>query len=41
MFEAPDEQAARMVMEEDPAIASGTARGELRRFRVSLLRRRD
>jgi uncharacterized protein YciI len=41
IFEAPDEQAARMVMEEDPAIASGIARGELRPFRVSLLRGRD
>ena len=41
IFEAPDEQAARVVMEEDPAIASGIARGELRPFRVSLLRGRD
>jgi hypothetical protein len=28
-------------MESDPAIASGTVRGELREMRVSLLRGRD
>lgn len=38
VFEAPDEEAARRVMEEDPVIAGGFARGELRPFRVSLLR---
>lgn len=41
VIEAPDEGAARRLMEEDPAIASGVARGELRPFRVSLLRGRD
>ena len=41
VFEAPDEAAARRVMEEDPAIASGIARGELRPFQVALLRGRD
>jgi uncharacterized protein YciI len=41
IFEAPDEEAARRIMEEDPTIASGIARGELRPFRVSLLRGRD
>lgn len=41
VFEAPDEPAARRIMEEDPTIASGIARGELRPFRVSLLRGRD
>ena len=41
IFEAPDEDAARRIMEEDPAIASGIARGELRPFLVSLLRGRD
>jgi uncharacterized protein YciI len=41
VFEAPDEPAARAVMESDPAIASGTVRGELREMRVSLLRGRD
>ena len=41
IFEAPDEEAARKVMDEDPTIAGGFARGELRPFRVSLLRGRD
>jgi uncharacterized protein YciI len=40
VIEAPDEAAARRLMEEDPAIAGGYARGELRPFRVSLLRGR-
>jgi uncharacterized protein YciI len=40
VFEAPDEAAARRLMEEDPAVAGGFARGELREFRVSLLRGR-
>jgi uncharacterized protein YciI len=40
IFEAPDEGAARVVMEDDPVIQSGFARGELRPFRVSLLRGR-
>jgi len=38
IFEAPDEDAARTIMEEDPVIAGGFARGELRPFRVSLMR---
>jgi uncharacterized protein YciI len=41
VFEAPDEPAARRFMDEDPVIARGFARGELRPFRVSLLRGRD
>jgi uncharacterized protein YciI len=41
VIEAPDEDAARRLMEEDPAIESGIARGELRPFRASLLRGRD
>jgi uncharacterized protein YciI len=41
IFEAPDEQRARKIMDEDPVIAGGFARGELRPFRVSLLRGRD
>ena len=41
IFEAPDEEAARRIMEEDPAIEGGFARGELRPFRLSLLRGRD
>jgi len=41
IFEAPDEASARRIMEEDPVIAGGYARGELRPFRISLLRGRD
>jgi uncharacterized protein YciI len=41
VFEAPDEATARRIMEDDPAIASGIARGELRPFSVALLRGRD
>ena len=41
IFEAPDEASARRFMEEDPVIAGGIATGELRPFRVSLLRGRD
>jgi uncharacterized protein YciI len=41
IFEAPDEAAARRFMEEDPVIAGGFATGELRPFRVSLLRGRE
>lgn len=41
VFEAPDEASARKIMEEDPAIASGIATGELRPFSVALLRGRD
>jgi uncharacterized protein YciI len=41
IIEAPDEEAARMLMEEDPVIAGGYARGELRSFRAALLRGRD
>jgi uncharacterized protein YciI len=41
IFEAPDEAAARQIMDEDPVIAGGYARGELRPFRVSLMRGRD
>ncbi len=40
VFEAPDEQTARRIMEEDPTIAEGFATGELRPMRVSLLRGR-
>jgi uncharacterized protein YciI len=40
IFEAPDEEAARRIMDEDPVVAGGFARGELRPFRVSLLRGR-
>jgi uncharacterized protein YciI len=41
VFEAPDEDAARRIMESDPAISAGVVRGELREMRVSLLRGRD
>jgi uncharacterized protein YciI len=41
IFDAPDEAAARRIMAEDPVIAGGFARGELRPFRVSLMRGRD
>lgn len=35
---APDVEAATRLMDEDPAISRGFARGELRPFRVSLIR---
>ena len=38
VFEAPDEEAALAYMNEDPTIASGIARGELRPFRAAFLR---
>jgi uncharacterized protein YciI len=41
IFEAPDEDAARRILEEDPVVAGGYARGELRPFRLSLLRGRN
>jgi uncharacterized protein YciI len=41
IIEAADEAAAQAVMDEDPVISGGYARGELRPFRVSLLRGRD
>jgi uncharacterized protein YciI len=41
IFEAPDEAAAREFMETDPVFRSGLAEGELRPFRLSLLRGRD
>lgn len=41
IFEAPDEAAARAIMDEDPAIKGRFATGEPRPFRVSLLRGRD
>lgn len=41
IFEAPHEQTARQVMAEDPVVLGGYAPGEVRPFRVSLLRGRD
>ncbi len=38
VFEAEDEDSARTTMEEDPVVNGGFAQGELREFRVSLLR---
>ena len=38
VFEAPDEDAALAYMNEDPTIASGIARGELRGFSAAFLR---
>ena len=38
VFDAPDEDAARAYMDEDPTISSGIARGELRPFRAAFLR---
>jgi len=40
VFEAPDEESARRFMDEDPAITSGYATGELRPFRATFLRGR-
>lgn len=41
IFGAPDKQATRQIMAEDPVISVWHARSELRPFRVSLLRGRD
>ena len=41
VFEAPDEQAAREIVAQDPAAGGGYARGELRPFELGLLRGRD
>ncbi len=41
IFEAPDLPTAQRFMEDDPVIAGGFATGELRPFRVSLMRGRD
>ncbi|HEU6440399.1 MAG TPA: YciI family protein [Terriglobales bacterium] len=41
IIEAPNEATARRIMEEDPTIARGLATGELRGFKVALLRGRD
>ena len=40
VFEAPDEESARRIVDEDPVFVAGFARSELRPFRVSLLRGR-
>jgi uncharacterized protein YciI len=41
IFEAPDEEAARAVVAEDPVNRGGFARVELRPYRVAFLRGRD
>ncbi len=41
VFDADDEAAAQRLLDEDPTVAGGFVRGELRPFRVSLLRGRD
>lgn len=41
VFEAPDEATAQRVVDEDPCVKRGFATGELRPYRVSLLRGRD
>ena len=41
VFEAADQAAARRFMDADPVFLGGFATGELRPFRVSLLRGRD
>ena len=41
ILEALDEASAQRIMDEDPVIAGGFVRGELRPFRVSLMRGRD
>jgi uncharacterized protein YciI len=40
VFEAPDEEAARAVVAEDPVARGGFARAELRPYRVGFLRGR-
>jgi uncharacterized protein YciI len=40
IFSAPDEESARRIMDEDPVVAGGFVRGELRPFHLSLMRGR-
>ena len=41
ILRAPDEEAARAIMNADPVVAEGVASAELRPFRVSLIAGRD
>jgi uncharacterized protein YciI len=41
IFEAPDEEGARRIVAEEPVTASGYMRGDLRPYRLGLLRGRD
>ena len=40
VFEAPDEETAQRILDEDPVILAGIGTGELRPFRASFLRGR-
>jgi uncharacterized protein YciI len=40
VFEAPDEESAMAIMNADPVVSGGYAKGELRPYRISLLRGR-
>jgi uncharacterized protein YciI len=40
VFEAPDQEAAQRIMDEDPVIVAGICTGELRPFRATFLRGR-
>jgi uncharacterized protein YciI len=40
VFEAPDEETAQRILDEDPVIVAGICKGELRPFRASFLRGR-
>jgi uncharacterized protein YciI len=41
IFEAPDEETAQHIVAEEPVTRDGFARGELRPYRMGLLRGRD
>jgi uncharacterized protein YciI len=41
IFETPDEETARRIVAEEPVTRAGFARGELRPYRIGLLRGRD
>jgi uncharacterized protein YciI len=41
IFEAPDEEAARRVVADEPVTSGGFMRGDLRPYRLGLLRGRD
>jgi uncharacterized protein YciI len=41
IFEAPDEQTARRIVADEPVTSGGYMRGDLRPYRVGLLRGRD
>lgn len=41
IFEAPDEEAARRIVADEPVTSNGYMRGDLRPYRLGLLRGRD